>query len=70
LPFSTDAFHVLALKTFIGRFQFHGDPLDIAIRKLLMEVGLPRETQQIDRVIEAFAYRYSECNPKLLGSNG
>jgi Sec7-like guanine-nucleotide exchange factor len=30
-----------------------------------MEVGLPRETQQIDRVMEAFSSRYSECNPTL-----
>lgn len=35
-----------------------------------MEVGLPRETQQIDRVIEAFAGRYLECNPMLFTSEG
>lgn len=33
-----------------------------------MEVGLPRETQQIDRVIEAFSSRYSECNRNLFAS--
>ena len=32
-------------------------------RKLLMEVELPSETQQIDRVLQAFAERYHECNP-------
>lgn len=46
------------------------DPLDIAMRKLLMHVGLPRETQQIDRVIEAFARRYRYCNPDLFTSDG
>ncbi|KAF9240934.1 hypothetical protein BU15DRAFT_87495 [Melanogaster broomeanus] len=43
----------------------HPDPLDVALRRLLMDVGLPRETQQIDRVIEAFANRYLSCNPDL-----
>ncbi|KAF8898568.1 hypothetical protein BD779DRAFT_20980 [Infundibulicybe gibba] len=33
-----------------------------------MDVGLPRETQQIDRVIEAFAARYLQCNPRLFTS--
>jgi Sec7-like guanine-nucleotide exchange factor len=35
-----------------------------------MHVGLPRETQQIDRVIEAFAFRYSQCNLDLFGPHG
>lgn len=35
-----------------------------------MHVGLPRETQQIDRVIESFAVRYSQCNPGLIVPQG
>lgn len=35
-----------------------------------MEVGLPRETQQIDRVVEAFAGQYLHCNPNLFISDG
>lgn len=35
-----------------------------------MEVGLPRETQQIDRVVEAFAARYVQRNPNLFVSDG
>lgn len=35
-----------------------------------MDVGLPRETQQIDRVIEAFASQYVQCNPGLYTSDG
>lgn len=35
-----------------------------------MEVGLPRETQQIDRVMEAFAFRYRQCNPNLFTLDG
>lgn len=35
-----------------------------------MHVGLPRETQQIDRVMECFATRYSQCNPGLIVPQG
>lgn len=35
-----------------------------------MEVGLPKETQQIDRVMEAFAASYTKCNPGLFVSDG
>lgn len=59
-----------SLKLFLGRFGFHGDPLDVALRRLLMDVSLPRETQQIDRVIQAFADRYLLCNPDLFTSRG
>ena len=37
----------------------------MAIRKLLMEAELPKETQQIDRCLQAFANRYHECNPGI-----
>lgn len=46
-------------------FSFFGDPMDMAIRKLLMEAELPKETQQIDRCLQAFANRYHECNPGI-----
>ncbi|TFY68354.1 hypothetical protein EVJ58_g1044, partial [Rhodofomes roseus] len=68
LASSADPFHARALRAYIEHFNFRGDPLDVAVRKLLMDVGLPRETQQIDRVIEAFAARYVQCNPNLYTS--
>jgi Sec7-like guanine-nucleotide exchange factor len=61
---------VAALKAFIEHFDFVGDPLDVALRKLLLEIGLPKETQQIDRVMEGFAERYIQCNPDLYVSKG
>lgn len=67
---SGDSFYVHALRSYIGRFDFKNDPLDVALRKLLMEVGLPRETQQIDRVVEAFAGQYMQFNPNLFASEG
>ncbi|TFK76945.1 hypothetical protein BDN72DRAFT_866770 [Pluteus cervinus] len=68
LASSTDAIHVEALRAYLDRFDFLDDPLDVALRKLLMDISLPRETQQIDRVIEAFAARYLRCNPALFTS--
>jgi hypothetical protein len=49
-------------------FMFFGDPMDMALRKLLMEAELPKETQQIDRFLQAFANRYHECNPGIYSS--
>ncbi|CAG8449560.1 4387_t:CDS:10 [Dentiscutata heterogama] len=57
-----------ALKAYMESFDFEKDPIDIALRKLLMECHLPKETQQIDRVMEAFAKRYHELNPDLFAS--
>ncbi|UKZ83691.1 hypothetical protein TrVFT333_011500 [Trichoderma virens FT-333] len=64
----TDAFSTAALRSFMRTFSFFGDPMDMAIRKLLMEAELPKETQQIDRCLQAFANRYHECNPGIYSS--
>lgn len=69
LASSPDTFYVDALHHFMTRFWFNGLPLDIALRKLLMDLHLPKETQQIDRVMEAFAKRYNECNGGLFASD-
>lgn len=65
---SAEPFFAGALELYFTNFEFLGDPLDIALRKFLMESTLPTETQQIDRVVEAFAKRYSDCNPGLYTS--
>ncbi|CAG8558064.1 479_t:CDS:2, partial [Racocetra persica] len=64
----TDAFHQSALKAYMELFEFEKVPIDLALRKLLMECNLPKETQQIDRVMEAFAKSYHESNPDLFPS--
>lgn len=64
----TDPFSTAALRSFMRTFSFFGDPMDMAIRKLLMEAELPKETQQIDRCLQAFANRYHECNPGIYSS--
>ncbi|KAL2759230.1 hypothetical protein ACRALDRAFT_2100297 [Sodiomyces alcalophilus JCM 7366] len=63
-----DPFFSLVLRSYMRRFSFFGDPMDMAIRKLLMEAELPKETQQIDRCLQAFANRYHECNPGIYSS--
>ena len=67
---SNDDFFKNVLRSYMRGFKFFGDPLDMSIRKLLMEVELPKETQQIDRVLQAFANRYHECNPGVFASPG
>ena len=63
-----DEFSRNVLRSYMRGFKFFGDPLDMSTRKLLMEVELPKETQQIDRVLQAFANRYHECNPGVYAS--
>jgi hypothetical protein len=64
----TDLFSQAVLRSYMRGFGFFGDPMDMAIRKLLMEVELPKETQQIDRCLQGFANRYHECNPGIYAS--
>ncbi|CAO1636652.1 unnamed protein product [Parajaminaea phylloscopi] len=63
-----DDFFADALHCHMQKFLFADNPLDIALRKMLMDLRLPKETQQIDRVMEAFAKRYNECNEGLFAS--
>ena len=67
---SDDDFTRSVMRSYMRRFSFFEDPLDIAIRELLMHVELPKETQQIDRALQAFADRYHECNPGIFASSG
>lgn len=64
----SDPFSQAVLRSYMRGFAFFGDPLDMAIRKLLMRVELPKETQHIDRCLQAFANRYHECNPGIYAS--
>lgn len=63
-----DPFYQAVLRSYMRKFAFFGDPMDMAIRKLLMEAELPKETQQIDRCLQSFANRYHECNPGIYSS--
>jgi hypothetical protein len=65
---SADEFSKTCLRKYMRGFSYFGDPIDIAVRKMLMEVELPKETQQIDRLLAGFSDRYFECNPGIFVS--
>ncbi|CAN6670829.1 hypothetical protein TRVA0_043S00980 [Trichomonascus vanleenenianus] len=62
---SESEFHRRLLQRYVDTFEFENDPLDMALRKFLMYARLPRETQQIDRVLECFAKTYHNANPDI-----
>ncbi|KAH0273865.1 hypothetical protein KCU91_g5666, partial [Aureobasidium melanogenum] len=65
---SSDPFAQAVLRSYCRKFSFFGEPIDMSLRKFLLEAELPKETQQVDRVIQAFADRYHECNPGIFMS--
>ncbi|KAJ9614196.1 hypothetical protein H2200_002332 [Cladophialophora chaetospira] len=64
----SDEFSKTCLRKYMRGFSYFGDSIDMAIRKMLMEVEIPKETQQIDRLLNGFADRYHECNPGIFAS--
>ena len=66
---SAEAFAQAVLRSYTRRFKFFGEPIDMSLRKFLLEAELPKETQQVDRVVQAFADRYHECNPGIFVSS-
>lgn len=65
---NADDFSRTCLRKYMRGFSYFGDSLDMAVRKMLMAVELPKETQQIDRLLVSFADRYYECNPGIFAS--
>lgn len=63
-----DDFSKSCLRKYMRGFSYFSDSIDMAVRKMLMEVELPKETQQIDRLLQGFADRYCECNPGIFVS--
>lgn len=50
--------------------RLHRDSFLSSNRRLLAKVHLPKESQQIDRALEAFAKYYHKCNSDLADSYG
>ena len=67
---SDDEFTKNVMRSYMRTFKLFEDPLDMAVRKMLMQVDLPKETQHIDRTLQSFADRYHECNPGIFASPG
>lgn len=49
---------------YVDMFDFSGLTIVQALRNILEKFRLPGEAQKIDRIMEKFASRYCECNPK------
>ncbi len=50
---------------YIDQMDFNGMDFVGALRYLLSEFRLPGESQKIDRIMEKFASRFCESNPKM-----
>ncbi|KAI9483259.1 MAG: hypothetical protein EXX96DRAFT_499255 [Benjaminiella poitrasii] len=57
------------LKEYMGYFDFSTLRLDSAFRKMCSKLYFRAEAQQIDRILEAFAKQYWQCNPKSVLGN-
>ncbi|CAI1778722.1 hypothetical protein SEUBUCD646_0P03640 [Saccharomyces eubayanus] len=53
-----------------NHFEFKNDSLDIALRKLLMFLELPKESQQIDRLIMEFSTAYYKSQKSFCKKTG
>ncbi|CAF3684350.1 unnamed protein product [Rotaria sordida] len=60
-----DSFHIDVLKHFAHMHDFFSMDIVEALRRYLSTFILPGEAQKIDRIMEAFAQRYYECNPHI-----
>lgn len=65
LSHKNDDFNQQTMSLYLQEFDFNDEPLDLSLRKFLLISELPKESQQIDRVLEIFSKRYYQCNSNL-----
>lgn len=58
--------NVIALYYYMQYFDMRSLRLDQAFRDLCTKLHLKAESQEIDRILEAFSTRYYECNPNTV----
>ncbi|KAF3846394.1 hypothetical protein F7725_003472 [Dissostichus mawsoni] len=63
-----DDFNLKVLQAFVELHEFADLNLVQALRQFLWSFRLPGEAQKIDRMMEAFASRYCQCNPGVFQS--
>ncbi|TSK87577.1 Cytohesin-3 [Bagarius yarrelli] len=63
-----DEFNIKVLQAFVELHEFADLNLVQALRQFLWSFRLPGEAQKIDRMMEAFASRYCQCNPGVFQS--
>uniref|UniRef100_A0A8C6SHQ5 Cytohesin 3 n=1 Tax=Neogobius melanostomus TaxID=47308 RepID=A0A8C6SHQ5_9GOBI len=61
-------FNIKVLQAFVELHEFADLNLVQALRQFLWSFRLPGEAQKIDRMMEAFASRYCQCNPGVFQS--
>lgn len=66
---AVETLNQLVCEQLFSRYDFHGDTLDAALRKLLQQFRLPGEAQQIDRILEKFASYYHRQNSSMFLSS-
>lgn len=59
-----DDFSKAVMYSYVDLLDFKDKDLVLALRQFLEGFRLPGEAQKIDRLMEKFASRYCECNPK------
>uniref|UniRef100_A0A915PU37 SEC7 domain-containing protein n=1 Tax=Setaria digitata TaxID=48799 RepID=A0A915PU37_9BILA len=59
-----DDFNKQVMYAYVDQMDFSGRDFVAALRQFLDGFRLPGEAQKIDRLMEKFASRYCECNPK------
>lgn len=57
-------FNLEVMYAYIDQINFSGKDIVSALRIFLDKFRLPGEAQKIDRMMEKFAARYCETNPK------
>ncbi|KAJ2701665.1 hypothetical protein H4218_001265 [Coemansia sp. IMI 209128] len=58
-----EVFNGLALRFYIGNYDFRGLRIDESLRRLCAHIFLRGESQVIDRLLVALAQRFVACNP-------
>ncbi len=65
---SEKEFQRKTMHCYVEAIDFTGQSFDEAIRHFVSHFRLPREAQQIDRLLEKFAQQYCEKNPSVFAS--
>eukprot|EP00095_Tigriopus_kingsejongensis_P009859 snap_masked-scaffold853_size88743-processed-gene-0.8 protein:Tk09859 transcript:snap_masked-scaffold853_size88743-processed-gene-0.8-mRNA-1 annotation:"iq motif and sec7 domain-containing protein 2 isoform x6" len=58
-------FCMQVLSCFVQEFNFTSQRIDKSLRHLLEVVRVPGEAQKIEKIMEVFGERHSECNPSF-----
>jgi len=62
-------FNLEVLQAFVDLHDFSNVLVVQALRQFLWSFRLPGEAQKIDRMMEAFAKRYTQANPELFANS-